>query len=159
MKNYLKRYYIVWIIFIGLLALDLITKAIFDDVNFTVIPHILTFCSTKNTGSAFSLFSSNTLALTIISCFFILFIIVFDKFYKVENTLYKISYSLIISGATGNLIDRIFFGYVRDFIRLDFFDFTGINTVFNIADICVTFGVICMFIYILFLSPKEKKND
>lgn len=158
-KNYIKKYYLVYIIVAFCIALDLITKAIFDDVNYSVIAKVLSFVSVKNTGGAFSMLSKNTVVLTIFSSIFIVVIIVADKFFKENSKLYKVAYSLIIAGGIGNLFDRIIFGYVRDFIRLDFLDFTTINTVFNVADICVTFGICLFVIYFLQQIFKEKKNE
>ena len=161
MKKYIKKYYLVWITAICLVAVDLLTKFIFDGKIITIIPNVFSIYSTYNTGSAFGAFSNQTLWLICLSIIFLAVIITFDKFHKEEDKLYLFSYSLIIAGAVGNLIDRVFFGYVRDFIRIDFFDFTNINTVFNVADICVTVGVVLMLIYFLksIIKEKKKKND
>lgn len=64
------------------------------------------------------------------------------------------SVALIISGGIGNLIDRIFLGYVVDFIDLRIINFA----VFNFADCCVVIGVIMVFIYVLFLSGRKEKT-
>ena len=67
---------------------------------------------------------------------------------------------MIISGALGNLIDRLFLGYVRDFVKLDFVDFA----IFNVADSAITIGTILFFIYFIFIDKetalvKPKKFD
>ena len=64
--------------------------------------------------------------------------------------------SLILSGAIGNLIDRIIHGYVVDFISFTLFNKQ--MPVFNIADICVTFGVTGL-IYIMFKEEKNERNN
>jgi signal peptidase II len=70
-----------------------------------------------------------------------------------ENILFNIGFALFISGAIGNLYDRIAFGYVRDFINLPFFP-----PVFNIADACLTIGT-GVFIFAFFVgSFKKVKN-
>lgn len=160
-KEYIKKYYLVYIIIAVLVAIDLITKALLNDVNITIIENVLTLIATENYGGAFSMLSNNTVVLTIFSAIFIVIIVVFDKFCKFQNKLYKVAYSMILSGAIGNLFDRICFGYVRDFIRIDLFDFTGINTVFNFADICITFGVVLMVIFFIsyWIKEKKKKDD
>lgn len=158
-KSYFKKYYLVYIIFAILLTVDMITKALAVDINIRVIPNVLSFIYSQNTGGAFSLLSNNTVLLTIITAIFIVVIIVLDKFYKSNSKLYRVGYSLILTGAVGNLIDRILFGYVRDFIKLDFMDFTKLNTIFNVADICVTFGVCIMIIYFIISIVKEKKSE
>ena len=61
--------------------------------------------------------------------------------------------TMIISGAIGNLVDRIFLGYVRDFISIKIFSF-----VFNIADMFITFGVIFFAIHLIMSIIKEHKG-
>ena len=59
---------------------------------------------------------------------------------------------MIITGAIGNFYDRLFQGYVVDFIEFAFVDFP----VFNVADIFVTVGSILMIIYLIFFEEREK---
>lgn len=59
---------------------------------------------------------------------------------------------MIITGAIGNFYDRLFQGYVVDFIEFVFVDFP----VFNVADIFVTVGSILMIIYLIFFEEREK---
>ena len=75
--------------------------------------------------------------------------IILYRFRKL-HFLFGLSMSLIIGGAVGNMIDRLFRGYVIDFLEFTFIDFP----VFNVADICVTVGTVLMFIYIV-LSTKR----
>ena len=68
-----------------------------------------------------------------------------------KNPLFlNIAISLIISGALGNFYDRLFHGYVVDFIEFSFVSFP----IFNIADILVTTGCALILIYIIFLEKK-----
>ena len=109
-----------------------------------------------NTGGAWGLLSDSTLLLTIISAVMaIVFIvlIILDKGKK--GRLFSISMSLITAGAIGNLIDRAFIGSVVDFIEFAFIKFP----VFNVADICVTFGTILLLVYIFFYMDKKPKKD
>jgi signal peptidase II len=64
--------------------------------------------------------------------------------------------SLIIAGGIGNIIDRVKFGYVRDFVYLEIIDFA----VFNVADSCLTIGCILIIIYVLwdFFSTTKKEK-
>ena len=89
--------------------------------------------------------------MTIIVIFLIVYYLLKNKVYWVE----KYSLLLIISGAVGNLIDRIMYGYVIDF--LDFIIFGYDFPVFNIADSFITIGAIGLIISILFLN-KEGEN-
>ena len=98
-----------------------------------------------NDGAAFSLFGGKTLFLTIVSIVIIIGILIYIFVKKPSSNLEMISITLIVSGAVGNLIDRIFRGAVVDFL-----DFTLINfPVFNVADCFVVIGGVLFFIYVL----------
>ena len=103
----------------------------------------------KNYGAAFNLFSGSRVFLSIISIFFsiILIYLILKKNLPKFYSLY--SYSFILGGTIGNGIDRIFKGFVIDFINLNFIDFP----VFNIADISINIG----FIIIIFSSLKTNR--
>ena len=66
----------------------------------------------------------------------------------------KLSLSLILAGAVGNLIDRALLGFVTDMFETTFMDFA----VFNVADICVVVGGFLMVFYVLFLWDKDKEG-
>ena len=72
--------------------------------------------------------------------------------YRSESKWMTIGLSLIIGGTIGNFIDRMRLGYVVDMFQVEFFNFP----IFNVADVSLVLGVICVFIYILFF--EEKKN-
>lgn len=96
-----------------------------------------------NTGIAFGLFKNQTIIFVIISIItivLILYNIFHRKKYRKVHKLELFAFSLILAGALGNLIDRVRFGYVIDF--LDF----RIWPVFNIADSAITVGIILILI-------------
>lgn len=110
----------------------------------------------ENTGAAFSILQGKTAVLTIIpiiACVVIIYVLVSKK---IKSKLGTWGISLILAGAVGNLIDRVFRGAV-----VDMFDFELINfPVFNVADICVTVGAVLFFIYaIFFYDNKAEKKD
>ena len=99
----------------------------------------------KNYGAAFNIFSGNRIFLSIISFTFtiiLLYLIIRKTF---TNVLMLYSYSLILAGTIGNGIDRIFKGFVIDFINLNIINFP----VFNIADVSINIGFL-LFIYSIF---------
>lgn len=129
------------------ITLDLYTKHIVFNANFSVfkICNILNFVKVENHGISFGLFAGSKVFVkkliiffNIIVCLFLFYLLSSKNEYKKPN-IFVISISMIISGAIGNIIDRIAFGYVRDFI--DFHIFDKHWPAFNIADSCVCIGV------------------
>ena len=152
-------YIVISIIIIVGLVLDLVTKSLFaeyfgkgvDDI--VVIPNFFVFTFVKNTGAAYGMFGDSTFGLAIVSILFVVAFAIYDYFNHSNNIWYVLGISMIVSGAIGNLIDRLFLGYVRDFISIRLFSF-----VFNIADMLITFGVIFFVIYLIISIIKEKKE-
>jgi len=114
----------------------------------------LNFTLAFNYGAAFSFLSDAGgwqrwffVIFSIIVVFFISYILIKDK----ESE--YISYSLVLGGALGNLYDRIFLGYVIDFIEFHYNDFYW--PIFNIADIAISIGVI-LLLYSMFLKDNKK---
>ena len=154
-----KSYIIISIIIIVGIVLDLVTKWFFaqyfdaNQSDIIVISDFFKFTFVKNTGAAYGMFGDSTLMLTIVSVVFIVAFCVYDYFNHSGSLWYIFGIALIISGAIGNLIDRIFLGYVRDFISISLFSF-----VFNIADLLITVGVICFVIHMIISIIKEQKE-
>jgi signal peptidase II len=78
-----------------------------------------------------------------------------DFILKIKSKTYSIGFGLILAGAIGNFVDRIAFGYVRDFIM---FDFWKTFPIFNFADCCIVIGCILVCVYFLFLSSDNKSE-
>ena len=157
MKNFLKKYPKIYAIRYGIfttlivavsILIDLLSK-IFTDGKFgiNILGEFLKFNSTHNYGAAYGIFSGQSIGLIVVTSIVLVVILIYNYFKKNKTILYSISAGLIIGGAIGNLIDRIFLGYVRDFIKFSIFEFTC-----NVADICLTFGVILFIIYLIFFD-------
>ena len=132
--------------------LTLVNKT--SPIDLEVIKGFFRITYTCNDGAAFSILKGKRvffIIMTIVVVFLIVYYLLKNKVYWVE----KYSLLLIISGAVGNLIDRIMYGYVIDF--LDFIIFGYDFPVFNIADSFITIGAIGLIISILFLN-KEGEN-
>lgn len=155
--NFFKKYkywLIILLVIVVVIAIDLITKSIFEGKEFTIINGILSIYSISNPGGAWGILSDSTDFLIILSIV-ILFILVWINIQlKEKTTFYSIGMGLIVGGAVGNLIDRFAFHQVRDFIKLDFLNFP----IFNFADICLTVGAIFMIIYFLFLYKSQAQK-
>jgi signal peptidase II len=115
----------------------------------------LSFIYIGNTGSAFGLLANQTFLIIIISIAALLFILLFLRYLSPATTLSIVSIGLIMGGAVGNLIDRLRFGYVTDFI---YFRLWGNFhwPAFNIADAAITVGVF-LLIYSFYRSGVFKK--
>ena len=148
----------VWLIILGIciILLDQITKAILIGKNTTVIPNVLNFTYTENTGVAFGIGSNNLLFIIIVNIIVLGMIIKFIKEREEQvNFSILISLILILSGGIGNLIDRIVRGYVIDFIDINVFNFPN----FNIADISISIGIILLIFILCNSILKEKKVE
>ena len=143
----LKKYTTIFLIIFSFLILDIITKKYAMDnliLSYPIpINDFINFSLAFNYGAAFSLLSDAGgwqrwffIIFSIIVILIIAYIILRDK-----NSGY-IAFSLILSGAIGNLYDRITFGYVIDFIELHYKNFYW--PIFNVADIAITIGVILL---------------
>ena len=103
----------------------------------------------KNYGAAFNIFSGSRIFLSLISILFsiLLIYLIFRK--NTLNLFDLYSYSFILGGTIGNGIDRIYKGFVVDFINLNIINFP----VFNIADISINIG----FIFLLYNIFKNNR--
>lgn len=157
-----KPYFVTLAIKLGLLAFllvsDLVTKQYFAThyagTSSASFFGIFSFTYVENTGAAFSLFSGNTTVLAVLSVAFVLAFFVYDLFNYSKNPWYVLGFAFIVAGAVGNMVDRIWLGYVRDFIRFDFVTFP----IFNVADMCLTIGLVLYAVYILFYFQTTKEG-
>ncbi len=111
----------------------------------------------RNTGAAFSLFYGKSAILTAVSIIGVIIILVYvfllyRHFPNLDSRLNKVALALVLGGTMGNLIDRLFFGYVTDFIDV------GPWPVFNLADSSVVVGVIIFAISILVASRPDREH-
>ena len=113
----------------------------------SIIKTFLPFLSltyVKNFGAALSLFWGGRYFFIVASVLAMLLILYFVFIKKINNKLFLLASSFVIGGGIGNLIDRIFFGYVIDYLKLSFF-----GPVCNISDYFITFGAIIFAFYFL----------
>lgn len=114
-----------------------------------VIDNILNFTYVENRGVAFGMFSGMRWVFIALTALLICAIIIYMFKRKPQSKLFYVCVALIIGGGIGNLIDRIFYGYVIDYISLSFF-----SPVCNFADYCITVGTVLLVIYVLFFSKE-----
>lgn len=121
------------------------------------LPHVLELTYVQNTGAAFSFLAGDGLTwllaiVSLIATVVIAFALWKDLFPGLWG---RLSLSLLLAGAAGNLIDRAVLGYVTDMFKTVFMAFP----VFNVADICVVCGGALMVVYVLFFYDKDKSAD
>ena len=108
------------------------------------IPGVLSLTNLRNDGAAWSILSGNQIffyLITVVALVVLIYLLVTQR----QHLLYQWGLILMITGTLGNFIDRIRLKYVVDMFQIDFFNFP----IFNIADMCLTFGVIILFIAII----------
>ena len=148
------------IIFVVILALDQITKAVFASwlpalpgKTFALIEGVFSFSYVENVGAAFGMLKNMRvffLITTLLVCGAMAYMLIRER--GRMHTLMRLCLALILAGAAGNFIDRLFLGYVRDMFYFELINFA----VFNVADSAITVGAILM-IWEMILSRKEKQ--
>lgn len=117
-----------------------------------IIPNLLSLTYVENRGAAFGMLQNQRLFFVIFAVAMIAFFVYLIRYKNFNDKMFLIAATLIISGGIGNLIDRLFLGYVVDYIKLSFF-----SPVCNFADYCITFGTVILVIYVMFFY-KDVKN-
>lgn len=125
--------------------------------NITVVEGFLDFTFVENRGVAFGVFSGQKWLILVLTAAIIVFLLYF--FVKMPRTReyqwVRAAMVPVLAGAVGNLLDRLFRGYVVDFFEITFISWP----VFNMADIFVVTGVIALAILILFVIKEEPKIE
>ena len=137
--------------------IDQIIKVVVSNMknNIVIIKNFFCLTYVENTGAAFSILESKRIFLIIIgigALYLIYKFLIKDKKLTTPETLI---YSLLIGGIVGNLIDRIIYGYVIDY--LEFILFNHYMPIFNFADICIVIGTI-LFLFETIKEDKKCKN-
>lgn len=140
-----------------LLLIDQLLKIIIDmklklNQRISIIPNFFSIYYVRNTGAAFSILKDQRYLF--IGIAFITFFLLqrYISKTKITKKLEIISLGLLMGGLVGNLIDRLLYGYVIDYLSFNFFGYSF--PIFNIADIGIVIGIILFSIYIM-KTPKE----
>ncbi len=161
-----RKHWILWIALPLVLACDWITKYAVQHLvplygATPVIGGVFNLTYVKNTGAAFGLFAGDInpfrtvffAAITIgaVGVIFLIF-----RRVKENAVLAPLSLAMIMAGAIGNLVDRIRWGYVIDFLDFHWHEYHW--PAFNVADSAITVGVILLLIENLFLQRKRESR-
>lgn len=152
----------VFVIGAAVFILDRMTKGaaeahLASEGSLPVVPNIFHLTLVHNTGAAFGFLKGGTIILAAVTVLCIVSILVllnneklFRKFfYSAPDAWLRLAFGLIIAGALGNLVDRVCYSYVIDF--LDF----RVWPVFNVADSSITIGGVILFFKIFFSDRKD----
>jgi signal peptidase II len=111
-----------------------------------LLPGFLDLRYTENTGAIFGLFHSHTEVFMGLGIAGVIVVLVFLHYFPPATTLGVVAFALVLSGAVGNLIDRIRLGYVIDFVSLHLRDLF-FWPAFNVADAALTLGILALIYY------------
>lgn len=115
-----------------------------------IIPSFFSLYKTHNYGAAFSLFSGQTYFIILISIFVIIFLCKYMRSFKV-NKRNIVAFGLVFGGIFGNIFDRLYLGYVIDYLKFNFINYTF--PIFNLADVALCLGIGLLVVAVL------KKED
>lgn len=143
-----KKTYIIAVL---VLIIDQVSKSLVEiflnlHENFTVIKNFFYITVAHNTGGAWSIFSNHSYLFIVASVIAILLLIKFMFGFK-NNFRNNLAFGFLFGGIFSNLADRVFLGYVRDF--LDFKIFGYDYPIFNIADVAIVVGVILLIVAVI----------
>lgn len=160
MKKYLKAYAFLLPISISIVILDQWTKSLvranlsFNEVWMPVewLAPYVRIVNWHNTGAAFGIFQGMNGVFLVLAFFIIAMILFYFPQIPVEDYYFRLALSLQMAGAAGNLIDRLYRGFVTDFISI------GKFAVFNVADSCITMGVVVLMVG-LWIEERKIKDE
>lgn len=160
MKKIIREYWLLFTVAAMVIALDQVTKAIVRvNIDYgeqwmplTWLAPYFRFVNWNNTGAAFGLFQSGGMIFAILAVLISIFIVIYYPQIPKSEKLMRFAIAMQLGGALGNLIDRIRFGPVTDFISV------GTFPVFNLADSSITVGV-GLLILALWLNERRQKNQ
>ena len=147
-----KLTYSFYIILIDQVTKFLVFIFLGFEKSINIIPSLLNLTLVKNKGAAFSLFSTATTFLSIISVLASLLLITLILKSPPRSYWNSIGIAYLLGGTVGNGIDRLFKGFVLDFLELVPIDFP----IFNVADISINIAIICFIIDLI--SPKNQSR-
>ena len=157
MKTTTTSFLIIFLVVLDQISKILISSYLSLGESLNLLP-FLNFTLIHNSGIAFSFFDDGgniSRWLLVVAVSGILAYLLF-LMYKItsKNRLELMSFILIISGGLGNLVDRVFLGYVVDFVHVFYQDYSFY--VFNLADSYITVGIILYLSYFFFIERTEK---
>ena len=150
-----------YVLIAGILLVDQLVKYVvrshmYVGESIPVIQGVFHLTYVRNTGAAFNLFEGMSMFLQIVTFFALVFAVWFMEKHLQRHWTLLLSMILIISGGAGNLLDRLFLGYVTDLFEFRLIHFP----VFNVADIAICVGCFILVLYTFLVDrPAEEKEN
>ena len=143
----MKKIGIISLVFI---IIDFIVKIIINNNmnvydSISIIPSFFSITYVRNIGAAFSIMENSRILFIIIGFIALILIYKYLIMNKVLNKYLMISYSMLIGGIIGNMIDRIIYGYVIDYLSFNLFGYNF--PIFNLADTFIVISIIMLLLY------------
>ncbi|MEP6681090.1 MAG: signal peptidase II [Chloroflexota bacterium] len=121
----------------------------------SVVGDLVQLWHVRNSGAAFSLFQGGTLLFLVVTVVAIGMIVYFHRIFRGRSPWLQVLLGVILGGTAGNLVDRLRFGYVTDFLSIGVGDVRW--PVFNVADSSVVVGIGLLVIY-LFVTDRGRRE-
>ena len=142
----MKKIGIISLVFI---IIDFIVKIIINNNmnvydSISIIPSFFSITYVRNIGAAFSIMENSRILFIIIGFIALILIYKYLIMNKVLNKYLMISYSMLIGGIIGNMIDRIIYGYVIDYLSFNLFGYNF--PIFNLADAFIVVSIITLLL-------------
>ena len=139
-----------------IVIIDQVLKIVIDNIlsineSIQVIPNVFYITKVYNTGAAWSLFEGSGILLIIIAIVAFFLLLKYQK--NTRSSVNILAFALIYGGLVGNLIDRVIYGYVIDYLHIYIFGFSF--PVFNLADMAIVVGFLLIIIAII----KGEEHD
>lgn len=147
-------------IFTGLLIVDqslklLAKRFLFENEPIVLIKGFIRLNYSENTGASFGMLKDRPQFLFFFNIIVLSVLLYFLLFKGIRNKVYEFCFLLVVSGGIGNIIDRIFRGYVVDFIEPTFINFA----IFNFADSAITVGSVFLLVYLIYETVRDFKKE
>lgn len=151
----------IFVISVVTLIIDQICKSIVQALfrlgeSITLLPSFLKLTYIHNEGAAWGIFANRPIVI-IVGTMVALFVLYRYMYSFRKTSVNEFAFGLLVGGITGNLIDRVLFGYVRDFIDIYIFGYDF--PVFNFADTAIVVGVILLIIAILKGEDRRENSS
>ena len=161
-----KRLILPFSLIVGLIVLDAVVKILIRQYvplghSLTVIPNFFYITFVENPGAAFGILNGNLTLFLVMNFIAMPLVIAFIVWKNKSHPLLLSSLALIVAGGLGNVIDRLAYdGCVTDMFEIRYFGHEILGSkyfpIFNVADICLTVGVVLILCYFLFVYYDKK---